>query len=179
MAKRSIHTTFFCSSQNIVFVQCSALSYPYISLLLLCVFLLSLFLVMCSFPISDFNLRVPGESWKIQIKDHSFSFSHEKIVRHIKVFLTMLHSFVQSEFWEHILFSLYFHKIYLIYSILRLPLMWSVNGAQYKNISFLFIFLKKIHDKMFPFLRCVLKNHHIALCGSKTLLKGFVELNPN
>lgn len=66
------------------------------------------------------------------------SLSHEKIVRSIKVFLTMLHSFVQSEFWEHILFSLYFHKIYLIYSILRIPLMWSVSGAQYKNISFLY-----------------------------------------
>lgn len=61
----------------------------------------------------------------------------------------MLHSFVRSEFWEHILFSLYFHKIYLIYSILRLPLMWSVNGAQYKKFPFLYsqqnVSISKIH----------------------------------
>lgn len=61
----------------------------------------------------------------------------------------MLHSFVQSEFWEHILFSLYFHKIYLIYSILRIPLMWSVDGAQYKN-TYIFFFLYE--TKCFHFL---------------------------
>lgn len=119
------------------------------------------FFVIYSFPSSDFKFRVPGENWKISSnQDCSFSLSHEKIVRRIKVLLTMLHSFVQSEFWEHILFSLYFHKIYLIYSILRIPLMWSVNGAQYKNISFFFFFF--IRDKMFPFLRHI-KSHCIAL----------------
>lgn len=68
----------------------------------------------------------------------------------------MLHSFVQSEFWEHILFSLYFHKIYLIYSILRLPLMWSVNGVQYFFFKKMFLFniyiYIYIHKKMFSFL---------------------------
>lgn len=115
--------------QKCLFGQCPQSVSPYIFLG-----------TMYGFPSSDFKFRGAwGEVGDFPKPELLLSLSHEKIVRRIKVFLTTLHSFVQSEFWEHILFSLYFHKIYLIQSILRMPLMWSVSGAQYKNISFFFI----------------------------------------
>lgn len=80
----------------------------------------------------------------------------------------MLHSFVQSEFWEHILFSLYFHKIYLIYSILRIPLMWSVSGAQYKNISFLY------ETKCFHFLDTLKKKNPAIQHSKKVKLVQYI-----